>query len=231
MERALHGCMMERLDMLLGPRERLRLHGCTALSDAELIAVLLGTGTTREAVGTLATRLLTNAGGLSGLRRMGASGLSELSGIGLAKAARVSAALELGARVNTRPLHPGVPIRSSRDVDAALRPRLRDEPREHFLALALDVRHRPLAEILVAVGSLDSCGFTPADAFRRVVQEAASAVVFVHNHPSGEPQPSDADRVMTKRLQQAAELLGVRLLDHIILGAEGYFSFLDAGML
>lgn len=214
-----------------GPRERLFLHGPASLSDVELLAVLLGTGTAAEPVGVLSARLLSEVGGLSALRRGAPGSLAQLKGLGRAKTARVVAALELGARASCQPLHPSTPIRSSRDVDAALRPRLRDEPREHFIALALDVRHRPLSETVVAIGSLDSCGFTPADAFRGVLRVAANAVVFVHNHPSGEPAPSPEDRAMTRRLQQVAELLGIRLLDHIILGAEGYFSFLDAGLL
>lgn len=214
-----------------GPRERLCMHGAGALSEAELLAVILGTGSRDEPVSVLAARVLDELHGLTGLGRATLTELAERKGIGVGKAARVLAALELGVRVSGRPFHPKRPICSSRDVDAALRPRLRDEPREHFVALCLDVRNRPIGERVIAVGSLDSCMFTPADAFRPALSEAASAVVFVHNHPSGEPSPSEEDRRMTNRLLEVSELLGIRLLDHIILGAKGYFSFLDAGLL
>ena len=140
-------------------------------------------------------------------------------------------ALELGMRASSRPLSPHAAIRCSNDVAAALRPRLRDATREHFFAVALDVRQRPIAEILVAVGSLTACAVTPGDVFRLVLKEPAAGVIFVHNHPSGEPSPSAEDISLTERLRQAGALLGVKVVDHVILGHDGHFSFLDAGLL
>ena len=132
---------------------------------------------------------------------------------------------------NAEPLHPHAPVQHSSDVVAALLPRLRDATREHFFALALDVKNRPIAEILVAVGSLSACTVSPADVFRLVLKEPAAGVIFVHNHPSGEPTPSADDVSVTDRLQKAGALLGVKVLDHVILGYDTHFSFLDAGML
>jgi DNA repair protein RadC len=116
-------------------------------------------------------------------------------------------------------------------VAAALGPRLRDATREHFFALALDAKNRPVAEILVALGGLTACAISPADVFRLVLKEPAAAVIFVHNHPSGEPTPSADDVSVTERLRKAGALLGVSVLDHVILGRDTHFSFLDAGLL
>lgn len=215
----------------MGPRERLHLSGASALSDAELLAVLIGTGTRNEPVLVLASRVLQEAGGLPGLAKVESAQLHARAGIGPSKAARILAAIELGVRVQSRPFHPEQAISCSRDVEAALGPRLRDQVQEHFLALALDARHRPLAVHQVAVGGLSQCGFTPADAFRGALKLAAHAVIFVHNHPSGDIRPSEDDRQITRRLCRLGNLLGVQVLDHVIVGAGGYYSFQDAGLI
>src|SRR5262245_11656554 len=149
-----------------GPREQLMLRGEAALSDAELLAVLLGTGTAAEPVAVVAQKLLLHGGGLHGLARAGVASLSACPGVGPTKACRLRAALELGLRASARPFDRQQPIRSSADVVAALGPRLRAETREHFYALALDVRHRPVAELLIAVGGLTACTVVPSDVFR-----------------------------------------------------------------
>lgn len=214
-----------------GPRERLRAVGSEGLSDAELLAVLLGTGGRREPVGVLASRVLHELGGIAALSRLGTGALEQLPGVGPTKASRIVAAVELGRRVVTRPLTRGARIGSSRDVDAAMRPRLADADVEHFIAIALDAKNRPIGELAIARGGLSACPVSPADVFRALLREAASGVIFVHNHPSGEPSPSPDDLAITERLRKAGEILGVRVLDHIIIGREGYFSFLDAGLL
>ncbi|GAB5549201.1 MAG: DNA repair protein RadC [Sandaracinaceae bacterium] len=214
-----------------GPRERMRVVGTERLSDAELLALLLGTGARAEPVSVLASRILHELGGIAGLRRIGAGALEQLAGVGPTKASRIVAAIELGRRVATRPLPRGERIGSSRDVDAALRPRLADADAERFVAIALDAKNRPVAEVEVARGGLSACPVSPSDVFRSLIKEAAAGVVFVHNHPSGEPSPSAEDVELTERLRAAGELLGVRVLDHVIIGREGYFSFLDAGLL
>lgn len=214
-----------------GPRERLTLYGEASLSDSELIAVILGTGNASDSVHVIAARLLSRVGGITGLATLGVDGLALQSGIGLSKACRLRAAIELGKRLSTTPLNRGVPITSSRDVDVAVRSRLRGESREHFVAIPLDARNRPLAEIDVAVGGLTACALTPADVFREVLRWPASSVVFVHNHPSGDPTPSPEDVEVTERLRAAGRLIGVDVVDHVIIGESGYFSFLDRGLL
>jgi DNA repair protein RadC len=214
-----------------GPRERLMLNGERSLSDAELVAILLGTGAPGDPVGVVAQKLIERHGGLSGLRRAGLSAMSACPGVGVTKACRIRAALELGLRICTKPLEHRMPIGCSTDVAEAMRPRFIDASREHFFALALDSRQRLTSEILVAIGSLSACAVSPADVFRLLLREPAAAVIFVHNHPSGEPSPSREDVALTDRLRQAGSLLGIKVLDHVILGHDGHFSFLDAGLL
>jgi DNA repair protein RadC len=215
----------------IGPRERLAMHGPAALSEAELIAVLLGTGAAGHPVGVVAAQLLEQSGGLHALGSRSASELVGQLGVGSTKALRLVAAIELGMRFASQPLSRQSPLGSSRDVDAALRPLLRSDAREHFIAIPVDARNRPLAQIEVAVGGLTACCVSPADVFRPVVRQAAVAVLFAHNHPSGETVPSEEDAQVTQRLLHAGQLLGVQVLDHLIIGHEGYFSFLDAGLL
>jgi DNA repair protein RadC len=214
-----------------GPRERLSMHGRSALSDADLLAILLGTGTSSVPVAVLASQLLEYAGGVHGLAKLSLAELETQRGIGNTKAGRLLAAIELGLRIHARPLERRQPVASSRDVAAALTPRLRDDDREHFLAIALDAKNQPLAELSVAIGGIIACSITPADVFRPVLRAAAVSVIFVHNHPSGDPQPSAADLAITRRLCQAGDLLGIQVLDHLVLGREGYFSFLDSGLM
>jgi DNA repair protein RadC len=212
-------------------RERLAAAGPDALSDEELVSLVLGTGARGEPVTVVAARLLATVGGLGGLTRMGMGALTESQGIGPSKAGRLLAALALGRRVVAMPLPKGRPIRSSGDVARALLPRLSKAPKEHFLAIPLDAKNRPLGEISVSKGGLTGCTVTPADVFRDLLREAAAGVIFVHNHPSGDPSPSPEDAFLTRELHRAGSLLGLRVLDHVILGEAEHFSFLDSGLL
>lgn len=213
-----------------GPREKLACSGADSLSDGELLAILLGTGTRAEPVPALAEKLLVYTGGLRGLSRAGTPELSAVSGVGLGKAARISAALELGRRVNCLPLPRGQRLSSSQDVYLAFGPLLNQLCYEELWAIALDARQRVLSKILLARGGISGCALQPADVFRPLVREAASAVILIHNHPSGNCSPSSEDLGFTERLVQAGNLLGISVLDHVIVGSEGYYSCLDAGL-
>lgn len=221
---------MRSTPTMRGPRERLLERGVASLSDADLIALLLGTGVADEPVAVLAARVLHELHGVRGLTRASLRQLAALRGIGEGKAARLTAALELGRRAVARPLDRGSKIGSSEDVYRAFGPRLSTQPHEELWAVALDVRQRVLAELPLARGGATACPVTMADVFRPLLQEGAAAVILVHNHPSGVTDPSAEDLAFTDRLAQAGELLGIFLLDHVIVGADGYFSCLDAGL-
>lgn len=214
-----------------GPRERLAQAGSECLSETELVALLLGTGSRDETVTLLAARLLVASGGLFGLARMGRGELLRLHGLGEGKACRLLAAIEIGRRVASQPLRRGRRVSSSADVYEALGPRLASAEVERFVAIPLDSRNRPMGEIVLAIGGLVQCPVSPADVYRALIREAASGVIFAHNHPSGEPTPSQDDVALTERLALAGELLGVRVLDHVIVARSGYFSFRDRGLL
>jgi len=214
-----------------GPRERLHAAGPAALSDAELVALLLRTGAAARDALEVARQLLERVGGLRALDRALASELAAVAGVGPAKAASVRAALELGRRVAAHRLDRGDEIRGPEDVYRHFYGALRDARQEHFLALLLDGRHRVLGEVLVSRGTLTASLVHPREVFRAAVREAAAAVVLVHNHPSGDPRASEEDRRVTRRLGRAGELIGIRVLDHVVVAEHGYFSFVEAGEL
>jgi DNA repair protein RadC len=211
------------------PRERLRRLGPAALSDAELVALLLRTGGRGADALEVASRLLEQSGGLFGLARAGVRELDGSRGIGPAKSAAVCASLELGRRVAARRLQPGVAIRGPADVFAHFHPSLRLEPHEKFIVLLLDGRQRVLHEHVVSQGTLTASLVHPREVFRPALRESAAAMILVHNHPSGDPTPSCEDREVTRRLVRAGKLLGVRVLDHVVVAERGYCSLNEEG--
>ncbi|HEY4187620.1 MAG TPA: DNA repair protein RadC [Polyangia bacterium] len=209
------------------PRERLIAHGPAALSDAELLAILLGSGTAGLNVLDVAQALLARGGGVGGLGRASLEELRHQPGVGVARGAAILAALELGRRaVGERPAR-GHRIASAADVAAHLRARLGACAVEEFWALALDVRHRVLWEACLARGSLTGVEVHPRDAFRPLIRGGAAAVIFCHNHPSGDPSPSRQDLDLTMRLRDVGELCGIVVLDHVVVGMEGFTSMAE----
>jgi len=212
-----------------GPRERLDALGPGALSDAELLALLLRTGGPGRAALSLASDLLVRHDGVAGLARTGPAELRQTAGVGPAKSASLLAALELGRRLATRRLRTGDAIRGPADVHRHFHARLRDAPHERFLVLLLDGRHRVLREVTASQGTLTASLVHPREVFRPALREAAAAVILVHNHPSGDPTPSREDREVTERLVQVGEILGVPVLDHVIVAERGYVSLRQDG--
>ncbi len=212
-----------------GPRERLERLGPEALSDAELVALLLRTGGRGVPVLNAAAQLLARCGGLAGLARAGPGELRRSPGVGPAKSAALRAALEVGRRLAARRLAPGSAIRGPADVHRHFHPRLRDAPHERFLVVLLDGRHRVLREEVVSQGTLTASLVHPREVFRPALRESAAALVLVHNHPSGDPTPSREDREVTARLVRAGEILGVRVLDHVVVAERGFCSLRDEG--
>jgi DNA repair protein RadC len=211
-----------------GPRERLGSLGADALSDAELLSLLLRTGGGGLDVHEVARGLLTSFGGLGGVAREAQGRLREMNGMGPVKSASLAAACEIGRRLSTRRLEAGLRIRGPADVFHHFFQRLRDLPQERFLALLLDGRHRVMHEVLVSQGTLTASLVHPREVFRQAVRHSAAALVLVHNHPSGDPTPSAEDRGVTARLLQAGDVLGIRIVDHVVVAERGYHSFNEA---
>jgi DNA repair protein RadC len=211
------------------PRERLAAHGPASLSDAELVALLLGSGRPGQNAVELATTLLAEVGGLTGLAQAGQAELCDLDGIGSARAAVLRAALELGRRaVGSRPER-GRRLGAAAEVWAHYRARLALAPIEEFWVLGLDVRHRLIFEACIARGSLTGVEVHPREVFRPLIRVAAAAAIFCHNHPSGDPSPSRQDLELTSRLREVGELCGIVLLDHVVVALDGYTSLAERG--
>jgi DNA repair protein RadC len=214
-----------------GPRERLDRLGSEALSDAELLALLLRTGSGVGSALAVADLLLARLGGLRSLASAAPRELRSVPGVGPAKGASLCAALEIGRRLATRRLHAGDPVLGPQDVFRHFHARLRDASCECFLVVLLDGRHRVLREVVTSQGTLTASLVHPREVFRPALREAAAALILVHNHPSGDPTPSREDREVTARLARAGELLGIPVLDHVIVAERGYASLRDDGLL
>lgn len=214
------------------PREKLVASGAGALTPTELLAVLLRTGDagSRQSALDLARGLWSAHG--EDWHRLAQATVWELAtqrGVGRAKAASLAAAMEIGRRLGRRSFAAGEPYRTSRQVYQHYAAKLADSRKESFFCLLLDTRNRYLREERVSEGTLSSSLVHPREAFRAAVREAASAVIFAHNHPSGDPEPSREDRDLTRRLFEGAKILGIRFLDHVVLGDGVHYSFCDNG--
>lgn len=206
--------------------------GPHSLSDVDLLAVLLGTGTEGESAVKLAVTVLDGAGGLTGLKRLGPHALSARRGIGPAKAARIAAGLELGERVLRGSLSERPPVVGS--FDAVVEwgtPRLGPLAHEEVWLLALDGRNGLRTAQRIAQGGLHGCALTPRDVLWPALRDAAAAIVLLHNHPSGDPTPSNEDVVMTRSLSRACEIVGIELLDHVVIARGGASSLRELGAL
>ena len=214
------------------PRERLWSLGAAALTTAELLAILLGTGGGGSDVLEVAGGLLNvGDGSLRRLARRPGAELLRAHGVGPTKAARLLAAFELGARLAREERPPVLRIREPEDVARLFQSRLRDLQVEEFHLLALDSQSQVLREVLVTRGLLNSSLVHPREVFRAAIAEAAAGIIVVHNHPSGDPTPSAEDRAVTQQLLAAGRLLDLPLYDHVIIAGDRFVSFATAGLL
>ena len=213
------------------PRERLLTHGPQALTNAQLLAILLRVGRHGSSAVQVGMDILDQLGDMAGLAQCGIEELCAVPGVGEAKAAQLKAALELGKRALAGPLTKGAKITSSRDLFTHYHPTLRDLRHEVFKVILLDAKHAILRDTTVSEGSLTLSIVHPREVFTLAVKESAAAVIFLHNHPSGDPTPSQEDHVLTARLVSAGEVLGIRVLDHLVIGDGRYVSFADQGWL
>jgi DNA repair protein RadC len=221
---------IKQLPPELRPRERLLAAGPSALSDGELLGLLFGIGSREKTAVELAGEVISEAGGLHGLYDVSVHELVEFNGIGEAKACVILAAVELGRRIG-QVRNPGRPVISSpADVERLLRGRIANLDRENFVVVLLNTKNEVIETSTVSVGTLSASLVHPREVFKPAIRASAASVVLAHNHPSGKVEPSREDREVTRRISEAAGILGVEVLDHVIVG-DGYFSMKEHGML
>ncbi|MCM3785799.1 DNA repair protein RadC [Neobacillus mesonae] len=213
------------------PRERMLNHGAGALSHAELLAILLRTGTKQESAIHVAQRILNEAGSLRNLVDMSVDELIQLKGIGPAKAIQLKAGIELGQRVMQTRLSDRPVIRSPRDAADLLMEQLRYLQKEHFVCLFLNTKNHVIAQETLSMGSLNASIVHPREVFRAAMKCSSASIVCAHNHPSGDPTPSPEDIQITRRLTKAGEIVGIDVLDHIIIGDGKYTSLKEQGFI
>ncbi len=213
------------------PRERLQKFGIEALSAQEVLALILGRGIAGESVMVTAQRLLSQFGSVKGIAGASVEELSQVKGIGVAKASQIKAAFELANRLEGYSEAGDKPIvKTPEDVVGLVRGRLKGKKKEHFLALLLDTRSRLIKAAEISVGSLDSSIVHPREVFKEAISATAASVIFVHNHPFGDPTASEDDVRLTKRLAEAGDIVGIDVLDHVIIGDKEYLSLKREGL-
>jgi DNA repair protein RadC len=213
------------------PREKLERLGASALGDNELLAVILGSGTTEMDSLAMANAILDRVGGVHGLIKANLDDLCGVPGVGVARAAQMLASLEFGRRtlLKAAPVRPR--FATPKDLALHLLPEFGARAVEQFGIVLIDARHQLLRTRILSVGTLDRSVVHPRDVFREAVAAHAAGIVLFHNHPSGDPAPSPDDVALTRRMVEAGELMGIEVVDHLILTETRYLSFRDLGRL
>ena len=205
------------------PRERLEKNGVHVLSDAELLAIIFKTGNKEENAIVMSDRLITKYG-LGKLNELSLKELQEIKGIGPAKSMQIKALFEFNKRYSLAK-RDGEPIKSARDVFEYASQRLITNQQETFMILLLDSKNRIVKDEVISIGTLNASIIHPREVFKSAIRESANSIILVHNHPSGDPEPSVEDEQITKKLFEAGELLNIKILDHVIVGKDKFWSF------
>lgn len=211
------------------PRERLEKNGVHVLSDAELLAIIFKTGNKEENAIVMSDRLITKYG-LGKLNELSLKELQEIKGIGPAKSMQIKALFEFNKRYNLAK-RAGEPIKSARDVFEYVSQRLITNQQEHFMILLLDSKNRIVKDEVISIGTLNASIIHPREVFKLAIRENANSIILVHNHPSGDPEPSAEDEQITEKLFEAGELLNIKVLDHVIVGKDKFWSFKERTVL
>lgn len=209
------------------PRERLIRYGAESLSNAQLLAIILRTGSGQKGVLELSIGLLDRFETLKDIDNASVSDLLSVNGLGIAKIAQIKAAFELGKRLMSESIENRPIFSTPQSVYSYFAPRMKNLKKEVFSCLLLDAKNRFIREVRVSEGTLNRSLIHPREAFREAVREAAQSVIFIHNHPSGDPSPSKDDITVTERLKNAGEIIGINVLDHIIIGDGRFVSLKD----
>jgi DNA repair protein RadC len=213
------------------PREKMMLKGKEALSNAELLAILLGSGSKNETAVQLAQRILSSATNLNALGKKEIKYFTQFKGIGEAKAITIGAALELGRRRQSEPAEKRTPVTSSHDAYQVIGPRLQDIPHEEFWILCLNRRNEIINTEKISSGGVTATVADPKIIFKHALSHLATSIILVHNHPSGSVDPSQEDLKITEKLSQGGKVLDIKVLDHLIIGNGRYYSFMDQGLI
>lgn len=212
------------------PREKALMNGLSSLSDTELLALIIESGTKQHSAFDLAMHILSMCGSMQRLPELSLAQLTSLSGIKKAKALRILASIEIAKRMQLEG-EVSTCIGSAKDIFLYLENRLMHEKQEHFIAMYLDAKHHIIREKVLFLGSLDMSLVHPREVFKEALHMSASCIVVVHNHPSGDPTPSKADIEITHILSETGKIMQIPILDHVILGKKSFFSFREAGFL
>jgi DNA repair protein RadC len=213
------------------PREKLLRHGPQALADVELLAILIRAGNGRETAVDIARSLLAAHSTLRGIASLSPPELMRTRGIGRTRAIECAAAFEIGRRVESMPAHERPIITSPADVAALLLPRLRDLPHEVFMVLHLDAKNALKHQQQLSVGTLNASLVHPREVFKSAIDQRAASIIVVHNHPSGNNEPSGEDIAITRQLVEAGTIVGIPLHDHVIIGGNGFTSLAERGLM
>lgn len=224
-----HSLMIRDYPQNERPRERFIQNGPQSLSNHELLALLLGTGSREESVLQLANRMLAQFEGLRLLKDATLEELTQMKGIGMAKAINVLAAVEIGRRIASHTLEERYVIRSPEDGAKYLMNEMRFLTQEHFVCLYLNTKNQVIHKQTIFIGSLNASIVHPREVFKEAVRRSAASVICLHNHPSGDPTPSREDIEVTKRLAESGKIVGIELLDHLIIGENKYVSLKEKG--
>lgn len=223
--------MIRDLPLEERPREKLKTLGAAALSNAELLAILLRSGSRNESAVQMASRILARVGGLRNLPDLSLEDLQENKGIGPDKAVTIKAALELGSRLATTPRQLAESIVTPGQAADLFMEELRYKKKEYFKILLLNTKNHVISREEISVGSLSASIVHPREIFNIPLRKSAASIILFHNHPSGDPTPSQQDLEVTRRLVDAGNLLGVTVRDHIIIGDGCFFSFREKGLI
>ena len=213
---------MKLKEISIEQRSRERMKAGNILNDAEILALILEKGTKGENVIDLSNRLIATFG-IDELNNLSLQELMKIKGIGLAKASKLIAAFELSKRVSSGRICEKV-IRNPADIASHYISKLKDLKKEHFIAVFLDSKNKIIKDSVISVGTLNSSLVHPREVFKEAIKCSANSIILVHNHPSGNVEPSEEDRIVTEKLKEAGELVGIRLLDHLIVGGEKWES-------